>query len=357
VTTIARKLTQATIDGARINWSPIVAITQKTTVAGGTDIEIDTRSHLRRLDAVRDMPQVLDLIEIGFKNELDPQGWKMLRQMRQLYQPNAFSRMVTNATLETTGFVWVEDDRIVGNLSLRHAQPRSSRGRLIGNVVVHPSYRHHGIGRALMERAIAAAKSDYSTWVGLEVRADNEDACRLYQHLGFHVVGTTEHLLRPKDLSQPQRTNPDSSWRRSRPQDASGWHHLATLAHTRDQRLVLEVRTDLYRFGGLDSWINRWLSRQREGAWVHSDDEGNIDLAVHVQSDRKYRFHVWEMLMHPAFDSHSADQLLAQAISETHQLAHWPVVTIVADQPDLVAALEAIGFRKHRTLQQMILEY
>ena len=281
----------------------------------------------------------------------------MLRQMRQLYQPNSLSRFVTSAALETAGFVWVEDDRIVGNLSLRHAQPRSNRGRLIGNVVVHPDYRHHGIGRALMERAIAAAKGDYSTWVGLEVRADNEIACRLYQHLGFHVVGTTEHMLRPKGLLRPERISPDGGWRRSKPQDALGWQHLATLAHSRDQRLVLEIRTDLYRFGGLESRINRWLSRQREGAWVHSDDDGHVDLAVHVQTDRKYRFHVWEMLMHPARGSHGAEELLAQALSETHQLAHWPVVTIVADQPALVAALEAIGFRKHRTLQQMILEY
>jgi GNAT superfamily N-acetyltransferase len=302
------------------------------------------------------MPQVLDLIEIGFRDELDPQGWKMLRQMRQLYQPNSLSRLVTNATLETTGFVWVDNGRIVGNLSLRHAQPRSSRGRLIGNVVVHPDYRHRGIGRALMERAIAKAKNDYAMWVGLEVRADNVVACRLYQHLGFHAVGITEHLLRPQGLRRPEHPGPDGGWRRSRPQDALNWQHLATLAHGRDQRRVLETRTDQYRFGGLDHWVNRWLSRQREGAWVHVLD-GHVDLAAHVQSDRKNRFHIWEMLMDPALGKGGANELLSQTLSETRQLAHWPVVTIVADQPALIAALEGIGFRRHRTLQQMILEY
>ncbi len=303
------------------------------------------------------MPQVLDLIEIGFRDELDPQGWKMLRQMRQLYQPNGLARVVYNAALETTGFVWEEDGRIVGNLSLRHAQPRSSRGRLIGNVVVHPNYRHRGIGRALMESAIAAASNEYASWVGLEVRADNEIAGQLYRHLGFHAVGTTKHMLRPKGLPWPENPGPDGAWRRSKSHDALSWQHLATLVHDRDQRLVLEIRADLYRFGGLDSWINRWLSRQREGAWVHSDNEGHIDLAAHVQTDRKFRFHVWDVLMHPALGEPGAQELLAQALSATRQAGHWPIVTIVADQPDLVRALEGIGFEQHRTLQQMILAY
>ncbi len=303
------------------------------------------------------MPQVLDLIEIGFRDELDPQGWKMLRQMRQLYQPSGLARIIYNTALETTGFVWEEDDRIVGNLSLRHAQPRSSRGRLIGNVVVHPDYRHRGIGRALMESAIAAAGNDYATWVGLEVRADNEIACRLYQHLGFHAVGTTEHMLRPKGIPWPAHPSPDDRWRRSKSQDALSWQHLATLVHGHDQRLVLEIRPDLYRYGGLDSWINRWIGRQGEGAWVHSDNEGHIDLAAHVQSDRKYRFHVWDVLMHPALGEQGTHELLAQTLSATRQTGHWPIVTIVADQLDLVRSLGEIGFEKHRTLQQMILAF
>ncbi|MGC9348737.1 MAG: GNAT family N-acetyltransferase [Anaerolineae bacterium] len=312
-------------------------------------------SHIRPLDPLRDMPAVLDLIEIGFKDELDPQGWKMLSQMRQLYQPGLLGKIIYHPGLGTQGFVWVQDGRIVGNLSLRHAQPRSGRGLLIGNVVVHPDYRQQGVGRALMEHAIAAARRENAPWIGLEVRADNAVASTLYDHLGFKSVGIVKHLLRPKDLRWPHSVRPQADWRRSTSKDSASWLHLANLVYDHDQKKVLEIRAGLYDFEGLDKLLERLIKRQREKAWVSESPSGAVLLGAHAQTDRRYHFHVWDLLMHPDTGLAGAHEVVARAIAGTRQFPAWPVVVLVPDLPPLLEALKSAGFQPHRTLQQMIL--
>ncbi len=55
-------------------------------------------------------------------------------------------------------------------------------------IAVHPDHRRHGIGRRLMETAIATARRFYMHQVVLEVRASNHAAQTLYRTLGFQVV-------------------------------------------------------------------------------------------------------------------------------------------------------------------------
>lgn len=311
---------------------------------------------MRPLDPVQDMPDILNLIEIGFQSELDPQGWKMLDQMRRIYSPGNVTQSIYQRTSDTVGFVWVQDARIVGNLSLRYALPRSSRGRLIGNVVVHPDYRGRGIGRALMERAIDTARDQGAHWIGLEVRASNAIAHRLYEHLGFRIAGCTQHLIRPAGLRWPDSPRPDSLWRRATAKDNAHWKQLATLAYSHDQRLVLEVRGEIYEFGSLERRLNLWFSRRDEKAWVHDDGNGRVTLAAHIEIEKRYKFHSWDMLMHPELGECAARELVARCLAGARRFPDWPVIAIVPDQDVLVDALQAIDFKPHRTLQQMTME-
>jgi GNAT superfamily N-acetyltransferase len=320
-------------------------------------VPINTGTYIRVLDPIRDMHAVLNLIEVGFRGELDPQGWKMLEQMRRVYSPGHVTRSLYASPTDTTGFVWEQDGRVVGNLSLRHASPRSARGRLIGNVVVHPEYQGQGIGRGLMERAIATARDQGASWVGLEVRADNAVAHTLYEHLGFQVAGHTEHLIRPAGLPWPDGPHPDSRWRRATSGDNVHWKRLAILTYTTDQRLILEIRNDIYEYGGLERRLNLWFNRKHEKAWVHRNGADDIDLTAHVEIEKRYRFHTWDMLMHPEAQAAAARELIARCLSGTRTYPTWPVITIVPDKGPLVESLRAIDFRRHRTLQQMILEF
>jgi len=303
------------------------------------------------------MPTVLDLIEIGFRAELDPRGWKMLRQMRQIARSSTLSRATYSTGLDAVGFVWVEEDQVIGNLSLRRAQPRSHRGRMIGNVVVHPDWRGHGIGRALMERAIQSAQEQNTRWVGLEVRADNLVACQLYEHLGFRPVGRTEHLLKPDGTEWPQSPRPAIAWRRSRPQDDTHWKRLAATMHSYDQRLVLEIAAQPFRFSGFERNLSLWLDRQREQAFLHEDDAGAVTMAIHLKTDRRFRFHVWELLAAPELGDYDAQEIVNQGLGRMKRFPPWPAITMIPEQSPLVPRLTTIGFERHRTLQQMILEF
>lgn len=313
-----------------------------------------TASGLRPVDPARDMPEIVELIAQGFENELDPQGRKMLAQMRRAARYRAMSRLIGDPNPGPTGFVWVEDQRVVGNLSLRYALPGRSRGEIIGNVVVHPDYRGMGIARALVEAALEAARAQQSRWVGLEVRERNHVALGLYARFGFRPVGKQLHLLRPAKVPWPDFVAPARSWQVSKPKDRLAWTDLANKIYDRRQRWVLEVRPSLFNFGGFERKFNQWLSRERERAWL-SDDE-SARLALRVKTDFRYRFHLWDMLMHPEEDVVSAHALVSRALWALRRFPPWPVIAFVADQAPLVQTLYGVGFRLHRTLIQMVLE-
>ncbi len=301
-----------------------------------------------------DMAAILDLIELGFKDDLDPQGWAMLKEMRKIIYQQGILHLLSSNVLESQGFVWVEDGSIIGNLSIRRAAPSHTHGRLIGNVVVHPDYQGRGVGRALMERAIAAAKDRAIRWIGLEVRTSNAIACGLYQRLGFRAVGQTRHLWRPEHTPWPPAAKTEVPWRRSRPRDSGDWLSLAQLAYSPLQRRVLELRESLYNFGGLQRHLELWFNRLRERAWICGEPQ-MPRMAVRTKTNRSNHFHIWDVFMDPREGRSGARSIVSQASTYMPNHRDWPVVAIIPDQPGLLEVMEAYGFEIHRTLQQMIM--
>ena len=59
----------------------------------------------------------------------------------------------------------------------------------IQNVAVHPRHRRRGLARLLLLRAIEDCRFNSVIAAQLEVRASNVSAQKLYQTLGFRVVG------------------------------------------------------------------------------------------------------------------------------------------------------------------------
>jgi ribosomal protein S18 acetylase RimI-like enzyme len=86
------------------------------------------------------------------------------------------------------GFVWEEDGRVVGNVSLVQSDVP---GRcLIANVAVHPGYRRRGIGRMLLQECLEHIQSHHGRQVMLQVESNNDAAIQLYLDLGFSNIGT-----------------------------------------------------------------------------------------------------------------------------------------------------------------------
>lgn len=305
---------------------------------------------IRPLDPRRDLPAVVALIALGFSEELDPQGRKMLHQMQRKARYGLWGQLF-GEPLNLAGFVWEEQGKIVGNLSLRPALPTWGQGYIIGNVVVHPDYRGRGIGRALMEAAEAFVRMEGGRWLGLEVRSDNVVACTLYTHLGFRVVGELLHLLRPGAQPWPPFPQPRPLWRRSEPADKLLWVGLAEKTLSRLQAQVLEVRPAQYAYGGWGQAIELWFRGERERAWIHA--AAAPQLAVSVYTDRRYRFHVWELFALPTDDIDRAREAVARALAGTPSQQRWPVITFVAAHAALIPPLQEIGFVPHRRLTQM----
>ncbi len=319
-------------------------------------IRIKTKrsSGLRSVDPPRDLRAIVDLIEIGFRNELDPHGQKMLKQMQRVARHSLWFNPFTHTPLEPTGFVWLEDGYIVGNLSLRRGLPSRNQGWLIGNVVVHPQYRGRRIGYALVQAALDDAAKHGARWVGLEVRQSNTAAYSLYEQFGFQKVGITQHLLRPAQHTWSE-TRLDARarklWSTSHPKDNVQWAELAKQCYEREQLEVLEIRPGLYTFGGWEHKVELWFSGQREGAWLKGQSPPKA--AVHIIRDRRHKFHLWDLLVQPETDEALAQETVARAFDAMQRARLWPVITIVPSYPPLLNALRQAGFHLHRRLVQM----
>lgn len=57
------------------------------------------------------------------------------------------------------------------------------------NIAVHPDFRRRGIGRLMVERVLEAGRQIHGRQVILEVRRSNQAARKMYDGLGFEMVG------------------------------------------------------------------------------------------------------------------------------------------------------------------------
>ena len=66
----------------------------------------------------------------------------------------------------------------------------------IDDIAVEPRFRKHGVGRALLLRAVDWASSKGFPGVMLETQNINVPACRLYQSCGFELDGFDRNLYK-----------------------------------------------------------------------------------------------------------------------------------------------------------------
>lgn len=145
---------------------------------------------IRPFNPTRDLGAVALLLEQAFREDLGFMHlWSRvpgLRDVGAYLWAASFAPTMPDALL---GFVWEEDQRIVGNVTLTPDEAR--RGHwLISNVAVDERYRRRGIARQMMEAAIAEARRRRASWLVLNVRPQNSGAIKLYEQLGFEIVDT-----------------------------------------------------------------------------------------------------------------------------------------------------------------------
>jgi GNAT superfamily N-acetyltransferase len=154
-----------------------------------TTVPTSTPGRIRPLNILRDLPSVADLVELCFSSTLDPEGRSYIDQMRRNGRDSSFlnwaPRVIETVSLPLSGFVWEDNGRVVGNVSLIPFFKRGQKIYLVANVATHPEYRRQGIARELTTAAMQRAREKYAQSIWLHVRADNPGAIQLYRELGF----------------------------------------------------------------------------------------------------------------------------------------------------------------------------
>ena len=172
--------------------------------------------YVRPLNVLRDLPRVADLIELCFATNIDSEGQSYIRQMRRASRDVSFmqwaSAAIETASLPLSGFVWEQEGRIIGNVSLVPFRYKGKRIFLIANVATHPDHRRKGIARFLTEQVMRQARQRGADQLWLHVRADNPGAVEMYSDLGFvERARRITWRISKNNNPQPARSNPARS--------------------------------------------------------------------------------------------------------------------------------------------------
>ncbi len=130
-----------------------------------------------------------DLVLLAASVGREPEGWLLTTEA---WRPVADERRYLKAVrrhADAAVLVAVDDDRVVGRLSLaRDPHPASGHVADLG-MMVAASHRRRGVGRALLEAASAWARRAGISKLELHVFPWNEPAIRLYESFGFEREG------------------------------------------------------------------------------------------------------------------------------------------------------------------------
>lgn len=320
-------------------------------------------SGLRPLDPRRDLSQVADLIEEAFGGELESGGLAALRDMRMLSHMGPLVGLMARSDpyLEDVlgGFVWVEDDRVVGNVTIQRLDPYGSRWQ-IANVAVTKDYQARGIGRALVEAAVQRINDRRGGWAVLQVRIDNQVAMGLYQRLGFEPV-TEEAVLVIDQLPQDIELAPAPAG--LRPFQRNEWqarYLLEAASRTDLAKWWRPVRSHQYMQtfesrAGEKLW--ELVGRSQMRRWVVEGGNG-FSAFLAVEASRWQGVHRIEFTVHPACRGELEAQLIGHALQHLRGFPRWPIrVEHQGEHREMIDGLQKAGFRlirNHLSMRQKL---
>jgi GNAT superfamily N-acetyltransferase len=250
------------------------------------------------------------------------------------------------------GYVWVEDGRVVGNVTVQRSDTYARRWQ-IANVAVAPAHRGQGIAHALMEAALDHIRTHGGTWVVLQVRANNSAARRLYEHLAFEAIAGSSELRRPRSLhGSPLAAEPAPL----EPLSPGGWrevYDLATAALPSLAQWWQPLRSQRFDLG-IDQRLGEWLSRLIGWGQVWRlgiRRENRLVAAMAVRAMCWQPLHRLEVWVHPDERGKWEAPMVAQALA---LLASYPAqdvsIQVNTEHTQLIEALQAASFCVHRTL-------
>jgi ribosomal protein S18 acetylase RimI-like enzyme len=315
------------------------------------------RDGIQPFEPARHLRQVADLVAEVFAGELDARGRSAVREMQAVGRLSPFvGGLMQFAIFEEmlSGYVWLEQGRVVGNVTLQPADYGGMRWR-ISNVAVASIHRGRGIARALMNAAIGEIARRGGAWSILQVRHDNPAARRLYDSLGYAEVCSDGIWLLPTLPTAPATSHDTERLQRLRP---AAWHARYELAKSTQTPLsawAQHIESGRFETGALaraGETLGRatgFLRIGRWGAWDGGQLDGAIETRAGPTIPTALRFYV-----RPAARGTLETLLVARGLADLDGVALGPVTAEHdGNHAEGVAALEAAGFRPQRILITM----
>lgn len=311
-----------------------------------------TKPNLRSFDFKRDLHAVADLVELCFADRLDEDGRKYVQQMRSTASRTSLLNWANSTNDRTSmllgGFIWLDGEKLVGNLSLLPVTASGQRAYLIANVAVHPEYRRRGIGRELTEAAFEYIQMRNVKWSWLQVDDDNLAALELYQGAGFNeVVRRTTWHSNPNKSGMVEKPSQKLKITSRKAKDWPLQKDWLDNLYPPEVRWHLPLRRHLLK-PGLSGSFNRLMNEQWVRQWSVRRD-GKLLGVLTRQSSRSQADKLW-LSTTPEYEEEVILSLMP--IAQRTRPAHR---TLALDYPSGRAAksLEKAGFYNHQTLVWM----
>jgi len=319
------------------------------------------------VDLSRDLGQIAELIELVFGPQMDPEARAAMREMQFLAHSGPWLWLLARANQVgggfAPGFVWVENGRIVGNVSLRRGGA-GGEGWLVGNVAVHPDWRRRGIGWALMQAAIGLMEEHKGRWAGLLVEHDNGPALSLYEKMGFRRLGAvTTWRYGPHPLSPSPKALGEGGWRGEgqvpfRKRRADEWeaeYQLAQVARPAGLSWIEPLSRASFRPGLLPA-LDRLLKGRHEEHWVVA--HGNrLAAALHIIISWLGEAHELALFVRPEERGRFEAALLTHGLARLGRSGQGTVqIDHPAGEAEAESALRGLGFQPVRMLVHMKLD-
>ena len=319
-------------------------------------------SGLRPMEPARDLLGVANLIQVAFASELDRSGQAALREMRNMGRLGPLLWWLDRANLDfdelLSGFVWVEQGHIVGNVTVSRAAPGSDRW-IISNVAVAEPYRGRGIARGLMDAALELIHEWRGKIVTLQVREGNAPALHLYQSMGFHEVFGTAYLR----LDRPPAVEPLPVTLRGRPRqrrftisDAQMEYELARAVTPEPVQIEQPVRRMRYTLGFEQHLVDRarWLVGGGPTLRLMLAGHDRFEAGITAETGTWGREAKLFLTVHPELWGQAEKILISHGL---HHLRGWPRRVVLVRHPTYhaegIEAFKSFGFREERTLVWM----
>jgi ribosomal protein S18 acetylase RimI-like enzyme len=307
----------------------------------------------RPINLNKDIPQVLELLRLAFGESLDAEGQRILQgQSAVAGQPALLYRFNPMASRLSRGYVWENDGKIIGNVTLLNTH---INGRyLIVNVAVHPDFRRQGIARTLMNAVTGHVRQRKGQEILLQVDKDNAHAIELYDTLHYQNLGTMITWIAQAGRVQGIENHTTTAIRELRNNEGKAAFELDILALPPNLNWPEPIPKDTYQFNVWRRFSN-FINARRHQTWVTTDGH-RLTGSTSIWSEWG-RAHQLTLRVHPQWKGELERPLLAKIL---RQLPHIPRRNVRIDHPEYdkltTELLHEANFRPRRSLTHMRLD-